>query len=281
LLVRGSRGRRSCCCHGLVGSRVLHQPENERCLAGHGNLTSSLETRIRGSTTSRLHVFVFVSVYIVVQIAQQVVVHFNFPHAIDRLGQHCHLQAAVIPLTDIVPVALLQFPQAHIAGRATIHRGRGLVVVLIGVDGVEPAGAEIAKVRVAAAANHVVAAVRLLGGRVARRARARVQLEILERGLLLGRELLLVALGRAAVELAVPGLGAATAEGEAAVLTDGEQVGGVELFALRGLFLPFCRVVVVVVVAAAIIFVVILIVRVLCCVPLYSRLIAIVVRLSL
>jgi len=73
---------------------------------------------------------------------------------------------------DVVAVAALELPQAHVArGDLAVAL---LVVVFVGVPGVEPRGAQVAEVRIAARADHMIAAVCLLSGRGARRAGARV-----------------------------------------------------------------------------------------------------------
>ena len=127
-------------------------------------------------------------------------------------------------LADVVAVAALELPQAHVAaGELAVGL---LVEVLVGVGGVEPGGAEVAEVRLAAVADHVVAAVRLLGGGRARRAGRRVVLEVLDRRQLLGRQLAVLAPGRADDKLAVPRLEAPGTKSEAAVLADGEELVG-------------------------------------------------------
>lgn len=85
------------------------------------------------------------------------------------------------------------------------------------------AATEIAEMGIALEADHVVAAVRLLGARVARRARLRVQLHVFLARALLGRDL--ESAPREAGEVfAVPARFADEAEGEGAVFADGEAV---------------------------------------------------------
>jgi hypothetical protein len=103
---------------------------------------------------------------------------------------------------DVVAVSHLELPQTHITARHTTVRG--LVEVLIGVARVEPGRAEVAKVRLAAVADHMVAAVRLLRGDTAGRTRRGVHSHVFEGGQFLGGELNLVAARDAAEELAVP-----------------------------------------------------------------------------
>lgn len=104
----------------------------------------------------------------------------------------------------------------------------GVVEVTIRVLGIEPGGAQIAKVSVAPEAYHVVAALGLLRGRVAGSTRPRPLLDVFERGLFLLGHFVGVTLEAAAEELAVPRLIAARAKGEAAVLADAEKILGLE-----------------------------------------------------
>lgn len=95
--------------------------------------------------------------------------------------------------------------------------------MLIGILLDQVAAAQIAEMGIALEADHVVAPVRLLRARVARRARLRVQLHVLLARALLGRDLELAA--REAGEVfAVPARFADEAEGKGAVLADGEAV---------------------------------------------------------
>jgi hypothetical protein len=105
----------------------------------------------------------------------------------------------------------------------------------IRVGWIKPRAAQVAEVRVAARADHVVAPVSLLRWSIARGAGARVQVDVLQRSLLLLRELAVAVLGAADDELAVPRLEAAAAEREVAVLADGQEVGAVELLLVRAL----------------------------------------------
>ena len=104
--------------------------------------------------------------------------------------------------------------------------------------------------RLTPVADHVVAAVRLLGGRRARRARRGVQLHVLEGSYLLFCELVVLARWLTPDEFAVPGLVATRAKGKVAVFADGEEVGrviGLQTTA-AGRLLFFVLVVVVVVI---------------------------------
>jgi hypothetical protein len=103
---------------------------------------------------------------------------------------------------NVIAVSHLQLPQTHVAARFT-PVGR-LVEVLIWVAGVEPGTAEVAKVRLATNANHMVATVRLLSWHSAGRAGRGVHPHVFQRSQFLGRELRLVAARDAAEELAVP-----------------------------------------------------------------------------
>ena len=82
---------------------------------------------------------------------------------------------------------------------------------------------QIAEMGIAFEADHVVAAVRLLGAHVARRTRLRVQLHVFLARALLGRDLEL-APREAGEVFAVPARFADQAEGEGAVFADGEAV---------------------------------------------------------
>jgi len=75
--------------------------------------------------------------------------------------------------TDIPSVAVLELPQAVEATRDAA--AGGLVEVLIRVVRVQPRGTEVAVVRLAAIADHMVTARRLLGRHFTRRARRGVQ----------------------------------------------------------------------------------------------------------
>lgn len=96
--------------------------------------------------------------------------------------------------------------------------------MLIRVPFFQIAAAQVAEMRIAFEANHVVASMRLLCARIARRACLRVQQDVVLRRLLLGRDLELGA--REAGEVfAMPACFADEAKGEGAVDTDGEPLG--------------------------------------------------------
>ena len=88
----------------------------------------------------------------------------------------------------------------------------------------QPRRAEVAEVRVASRADHVIAAACLLRRRRARGARRRVQPHVFRRRLILGAGRRHVGLRTARREGAVPALGALVAEGERAVRADGELI---------------------------------------------------------
>jgi hypothetical protein len=133
-------------------------------------------------------------------------------------------RAALEADADVVAVSHLELPQTHVTAGDPPVGCR--IEVLIRVAGVEPGRAEIAEMRLAAVADHVVAAVRLLRRYTARRARRGVQLHVFEGGEFLGRQLLLVPAWRAPEEFAVPRLVAAAAKGEAALFADSQQFLG-------------------------------------------------------
>ena len=125
----------------------------------------------------------------------------------------------LVPLPIVAP---LHVPEALVARRPR------LVEVLVGVVGIQPGATEVAEVRIALVASHVVAAHGLGCGRVAVGARRGVGRDVVVGGLFFGRELGGVARVAALVG-AVPGLVADAAEGEAAfgVLAYCEAVVGV------------------------------------------------------
>jgi hypothetical protein len=145
------------------------------------------------------------------ELGRQFINHLRFGRTIYHWAT-----ASSEPQADIITVTALQLPQTHIA-RGDLAIG-GLVVVLIGIRRVQPRGAQIAEVGVAPGAYHVIAAMSLLCGSTARRTGAGVQLEVLERSLLLLRELGPIALGGAEDKFAVPCLEASAAERKPAVL---------------------------------------------------------------
>jgi hypothetical protein len=131
----------------------------------------------------------------------------------------------------VLAVAGLVIPQSL---KAVLESG--VVEVTIGILGIEPGGAQIAKVGVAPEAYHVVAALGLLRGRVACSTRPRPLLDVFERGLFLFGHFIGVTLEAAAEEFAMPRLITTRAKGEAAVLADAEKILGLEADVLsRGL----------------------------------------------
>ncbi len=121
------------------------------------------------------------------------------------------------------------------------------IEVLVRVGRIEPRRAEVAEVSLATVADHMVAAVCLLSRRRAGRARSGVQFDVLQRRLLVLGTFFCRVARPAPVELSVPGLVAATAEGKAAVLADSQELlARLEHLGLRlcllsalGILLPF------------------------------------------
>lgn len=111
--------------------------------------------------------------------------------------------------------------------------------MLVWIRGIQPRRTQVAEVGVTPRTDHVVAAMCLLRRSTARRTRARVQLQIFQRGLLFLCQFVLVPLRRTADEFPVPSLQTATTKGEPTIFTYTQEVGRVEF--LVDLFAAFCR----------------------------------------
>jgi hypothetical protein len=136
---------------------------------------------------------------------------------LDHLG-FVRLNTTYISNSHVSPISGFQLPKTHVTS------SRCHIIMLVGICWLEPYRAEVAEVSVTREANHMVAAMGLLGRSSAGRARCSVMFEVLHRSLILFSKLAGLGHRDAESEFAVPALVTSTAEGKRTVLAHREKI---------------------------------------------------------
>jgi hypothetical protein len=136
---------------------------------------------------------------------------------LDQFG-FAWLNATYISNSHVSSISGLQLPKTHVTS-SRLH-----IIMLVGIFWLEPCRTEVAEVSVTREANHMVAAMGLLSGSSAGRARCSVKFEVLHGRLILFSELAGLGHRDTESEFAVPALVTSAAEGKRTVLAHREKV---------------------------------------------------------